>query len=222
MTPRARLLRRIEIALWVVGIGLLGVAVASSFDRWNYQAQQERALFQSAPAPLPAREPERGPEAVAGRADSPPAPPRQTAAVKAAASGRTPKSDPTALGRIEIPRLGVRAMVKEGGDEKTLARAVGLIPGSARPGEEGNMVLAGHRDTFFRRLEHIETNDTIRLVLPSETYEYRVRSVRIVEPEETSVLASRGVEEVTLVTCYPFTFVGPAPDRFIVTAARVN
>ena len=103
-----------------------------------------------------------------------------------------------------------------------LARAVGLVRGSAHPGEVGNMVLAGHRDTFFRPLRTIKVNDRIRMVVPPNTYEYEVQSLRVVAPEETSVLDSKGVEELTLVTCYPFRFVGPAPDRFIVSATRVN
>jgi sortase A len=126
------------------------------------------------------------------------------------------------LGRIEIPRIGVAAIVKEGGDEKTLSRAVGLIPGSSRPGDVGNVVLAGHRDTFFSGLRNIKVNDRIRVIVPPHTYEYEVQSLRVVTPDETQVLQSRGVEELTLVTCYPFRLVGPAPDRFIVNAARVN
>jgi sortase A len=129
---------------------------------------------------------------------------------------------PEAFARLEIPRLGVKAIVKEGDDAKTLLRAVGLVPGSARPGEEGNIVLAGHRDTFFYPLQDVRTGDRIRLVVPPHTYRYEVGSVRIVEPTETSVLQSRGMEELTLVTCYPFHFVGPAPQRFIVSATRVN
>jgi sortase A len=133
-----------------------------------------------------------------------------------------PAADPTAVGRIEIPRLGVTAIVKEGADEGTLARAVGLVRGTARPGEVGNMVLAGHRDTFFRPLRNIKVNDRIRMIVPPNTYEYEVQSLRVVAPEETSVLDSKGVEELTLVTCFPFRFIGPAPDRFIVSATRVN
>jgi sortase A len=126
------------------------------------------------------------------------------------------------LGRIEIPRLGVSAIVREGDDDATLRRAVGRIPGTALPGEEGNMGLAGHRDTFFRSLRRIEVGDRIRLVVPPNTYEYRVDSLSVVEPHEVSVLDSNGIEELTLVTCYPFRFVGPAPDRFVVKAKRID
>lgn len=222
MTHVSRGFRRAEITLCVVGISLLGVAFAETFTRWSYQAQQERALARgpalSVPVAVPA--PVVAPVAasdVAPVAHVTPSPPPPVAKKRRAAP-----PDPTAFGRIEIPRLGVAAIVKEGADERTLARAVGLIPGSARPGEPGNIVLAGHRDTFFRPLRKIKLNDRIRVIVPPDTYEYRVQSLRVVSPDETSVLDSNGVEELTLVTCYPFRFVGSAPERFIVSATRVN
>jgi sortase A len=131
-------------------------------------------------------------------------------------------ADPLAVGRIEIPRLGVAAIIREGTDENTLDRAVGLFPAGARPGGPGNTVLAAHRDTFFRPLRRIRVDDRIRVVVPPNEYEYRVESLKVVSPAETSVLRSRGVEELTLVTCYPFRWIGPAPNRFIVSAMRVN
>lgn len=143
-------------------------------------------------------------------------------AQRAVADESDADADPAAIGRIEIPRLGVAAVVREGADEETLSRAVGLIPGAAHPGQSGNVVLAGHRDTFFRPLRKIKVNDRIRLVVPPNTFEYRVESTRVVTPDETSVLQSKGLDELTLVTCYPFRFIGSAPDRFIVSATRVN
>ena len=116
----------------------------------------------------------------------------------------------------------MRAIIRKGADEDTLDRAVGLVPGTAHPGEAGNIVLAAHRDTFFRPLRNIRVADRIRLVVPPNEYLYEVDSTRVVSPEETSVLQSRGTEELTLVTCYPFRFIGPAPDRFIVSAKRVQ
>lgn len=211
-------LRWIEILLCVLGVSLVGVAFGKTALRWNDQAVQERALMRG-PAVSPAVSPTVPP--AVSVVEKPIVPvavtPRRTASKRAAIA-----ATPTAYARIEIPRLGVAAIVKEGADETTLARAVGLVPGSARPGEPGNTVLAGHRDTFFRPLRKIELNDRIRLIVPPHTYEYRVRSMRVVAPEETSVLASNGVEELTLVTCYPFHFVGPSPDRFIVNATRVE
>ena len=232
MTQRSRWFRRVEAALWIVGVCLIGGASGATWSRWQYQIEQERALF-GGPAVSAAVGPRAGTTAVDGEGKVPPArkedddsaaraervatpPPRD--AVKTAAR----KVDPSLIGRIEIPRIGVRAIVKKGGDDKTLARAVGLVPGSPQPGEIGNAILAGHRDTFFRPLRNIKVNDEIRLVSPKETLEYRVKSVMIVGPEDTGVLASKDVEELTLVTCYPFRFVGTAPERFIVNAVRVN
>jgi sortase A len=233
MKTVSKWLRMVELALWVAGLALLAVAFEATFERWTYQAQQERALFQRGPA-VAAVTRQRSPSVEADRAAAEAiatavhatepdhdvvmpfkAPPLQARAQESA-------SDPAAMGRLEIPRLGVAAIVADGSDDATLARAVGRVLGSALPGQRGNMVLAGHRDTFFRPLREIEVNDRIRFVAPSDTYEYRVSSMRVVEPEETSVLASKGAEELTLVTCYPFNFIGPAPERFVVVATRVN
>lgn len=233
-------LRRLEIALWIAGVCLLGGVVAANVSRWQHQRQQERALVErgsavsvrlapaarSATRAVAAREvpgPHLPPGLVpSGETTVRPEPEKVSIARVKAERDVTAADAPLAFGRIEIPRVGIRAIVDEGADDRTLARAVGLIPGSAKPGENGNVVLAGHRDTFFRPLRKIELSDRIRLVVPPHTYEYEVQSVRVVSPEETSVLASKGVDELTLVTCYPFRFLGPAPERFIVSATRVN
>ena len=125
------------------------------------------------------------------------------------------------IGRIEIPRLGLSAIVAEGTDKTTLRRAVGHIPGTALPGQPGNAGLAGHRDSFFRPLRDILQNDMITLTTLRGEYRYRVVSTQIVVPTEVSVLNPTGNESLTLVTCYPFYFVGAAPSRFIVRAERV-
>ena len=130
-------------------------------------------------------------------------------------------TDPLVLGRIEIPRIGVTAIVREGVDDSTLAIAVGHISGTARPGERGNMALAGHRDSFFRALRDIRLHDTIRIVTVEQSFEYVVDSTEIVGPEDTRVLDPTGDTVLTLVTCYPFTYVGHAPNRFIVRASLV-
>jgi sortase A len=234
MKRSSRFLRLVEITLCIAGISLLGVVLGETFLRWDYQAQQARALERgpavSVRANVPVIEVAPEPAAVASAETVGPPDPVKASPVERVKEPApkinkkrvAPALHPTAYGRIEIPRLGVKAIVKEGADEGTLARAVGLVRGSARPGELGNMVLAGHRDTFFRPLRNIKVNDRIRMVVPPNTYEYEVQSLRVVAPEETSVLDSKGVEELTLVTCYPFRFVGPAPDRFIVSATRVN
>jgi sortase A len=125
------------------------------------------------------------------------------------------------LGRMEIPRLGVSVIVAEGTDEATLRRAGGHIAGTSLPGQHGNVGIAGHRDTLFRPLRNIRQNDVITLTTLAGEYRYRVISTEIVSPSDVTVLESSGHETLTLVTCYPFYFVGPAPDRFIVRAARV-
>jgi sortase A len=125
------------------------------------------------------------------------------------------------IGRIEIPRLGVSAIVMEGDDRITLRRAVGHIPGTALPGKPGNVGIAGHRDTFFRPLQNIKRDDVVTLTTVLSEYRYRVLSTTIVNPTDMWVLASGRNEILTLVTCYPFYFIGSAPSRFIVRAERV-
>jgi sortase A len=125
------------------------------------------------------------------------------------------------IGRLEIPRLGLSVIVIEGEDKTTLRRAAGHVPGTALPGQAGNVGITGHRDTFFRPLRNIRWNDMITLITLQGEYRYRVVSTRVVSPDDIAVLDSTGGEVLTLVTCHPFYFVGPAPDRFIVRAERV-
>lgn len=125
------------------------------------------------------------------------------------------------IGRVAIPRLGVSVMVIEGISHKTLRRAAGHIPGSAMPGHPGNAAISAHRDTFFRPLRNIRQDDLITVTTPFAEYHYRVISIRIVAPTEVSVLEPSVNEVLTLVTCYPFYFLGAAPDRFIVRAERI-
>ena len=125
------------------------------------------------------------------------------------------------LGRIEIPRLGLAAMVAEGTDSHTLRRAVGHIPGTALPGQRGNVALAGHRDAFFRGLGQVRPGDQVRLRTEAGVFVYEVGFSRIVGPDRTDILDPSGVPTLTLITCYPFTWIGPAPQRFIVSARLV-
>ena len=126
------------------------------------------------------------------------------------------------LGRLKIPRLHVAAMVREGADSGTLRTAIGHIPGTALPGKTGNVGLAGHRDTFFRALRDIEKDDAIDFETDSGTFRYAVQSTKIVNPRDVSVLTASTGRTLTLVTCYPFYYVGSAPKRFIVRAVQVN
>lgn len=125
------------------------------------------------------------------------------------------------MGRMEIPRLGMTLIIAEGTAGATLRRAGGHIRGTGLPGHSGNIGIAGHRDTLFRPLQNIHQDDVIMLTTLQGEYRYRVVSTRIVKPSDVEVLSPDGEEILTLVTCYPFYFVGPSPDRFIVRAKRV-
>jgi sortase A len=196
-TPRSRpaLLRWLERLLLVVGIVCIGYYGYVSAETMLYQAYENRELD----AILASR--------------TPPAP-------DMAIPNRTPRlaTPGETVGRIEIPRLGVSAIIKAGTDARTLQLAVGHISGTALPGEPGNVGLAGHRDTFFRRLRDIRTDDEIRVTTPTREYSYRVERTNVVEPADVWVLDPTTHPALTLVTCYPFSYVGSAPQRFIVRA----
>ena len=110
------------------------------------------------------------------------------------------------------------AIVREGDDAATLRHAVGHIPDTAMPGEQGNAGLAGHRDTFFRGLKSIREGDRITMTTTQGVLEYTVRDTSVVDPDDVSVLRPTGRRTLTLVTCYPFYYIGSAPRRFIVQA----
>ena len=199
MTSRSTL-RWIERGLFIVGLVLLAV--------W-YKVDHESRAFQ---------------DAATKRLD---AALRETALLGPRPSDSThPARLPVALekgvlGRLEIPRLHISAIVAEGTDAKLLSRAVGHIGSTALPGSPGNVGLAGHRDTFLRGLGEVRENDVIRFVTLRGTYVYRVEWGAVVEPGRVDVLDSTATPAITLVTCYPFQAVGPAPDRFVVRARQV-
>jgi sortase A len=126
------------------------------------------------------------------------------------------------IGRMEIPRLGVSTVVLEGDSDQVLRKGVGHIPSTSLPGGAGNVAVAGHRDTFFRALKDIRRNDDITLATTTGTFHYRVSSVQVVRPNDTQVLAPSDQASLTLVTCYPFRFVGSAPKRYIVHAQQIE
>jgi len=126
------------------------------------------------------------------------------------------------LGRLEIPRLGLSTIVIEGDDEYTLLVGAGHLPETPLPWHDGNSVLAGHRDTDFRPLRDIQAGDTIRFHTADITVEYIVRETEIVEPTDVTSLRATDVPTLTLITCYPFSYIGPAPKRFIVRAERTT
>jgi len=191
-------LRTTQRLLFAAAILLLGYCGYVLVDAWIFQKQENAALERFVPNQVPA-------------------------VVAAASPESLPAIGPDGLiGRIDILRLGVSVIVVEGTAHKTFRRAAGHIAGTALPGQRGNIGIAGHRDTFFRPLRNIQRDDLITLTTPGGTYDYRVVSIRIVQPEDVAVLDSDGNEVLTLVTCYPFYFLGSAPQRFIVRAARVT
>jgi LPXTG-site transpeptidase (sortase) family protein len=138
-----------------------------------------------------------------------------------AAAPTTPSSEPV-LGILEIPRLGIETPVLEGIDDGTLRRAVGHIPGTSLPADGiGNIGIAGHRDTLFRPLKDVEQKDVILLKTLAGNHRYLVDSIRVVEPDNVTVLKKMDQRTLTLVTCYPFNFVGAAPLRFVVQAREI-
>jgi sortase A len=128
-------------------------------------------------------------------------------------------ADMSPVGKLEIPDIGLSVMIAEGASARVLSRAVGHLRDTALPGELGNVVLAGHRDTFFRRLGSLKAGDVIKVITPQGQYIYGVRFTRVISARETWVLDPSGGRTLTLVTCYPFYFVGPAPERFVVRAS---
>jgi sortase A len=127
------------------------------------------------------------------------------------------------IGKVDIPRLKLSAAVAEGDDEKTLRTAVGHLPDTPLPWHRrGNVAIAAHRDGLFRRLENIRLDDDVRVVTSRGEYHYRVTKTRIVNPDDVWVIAPTQVPTITLITCYPFSFVGNAPRRFIVQAELVG
>jgi sortase A len=194
--PR-RALVWLERILLIVAIVCLGYYTYVSAEAYLYQAYENReldAILASAPA-------------------------ARTVAPAAAGRVRARPANGEIIGRVEIPRLDVSVVVRAGSDARTLQLAVGHIPGTALPGEAGNVGLAGHRDTFFRRLKNIRPDDEIRVATPHGVFVYRVERTVVVKPTDVWVLDQTDSSILTLVTCYPFTYVGSAPDRFIVRAS---
>jgi sortase A len=204
-------LRFCEKAL--IGLGLVLVAIYGSFraHAWFFQAYDSWSFDQAArQAQSRAEEPVA--ENYEGWASA-----RILAHQKSLA--RSPR---TIVGRLLIPALDMNVMVLEGTDRWTLNRAAGHVEGTALPGKTGNVVISAHRDGFFRTLGRIRQGDEISLVTLEKTYTYQVERTQIVNPNETHVMDPSVNPILTLVTCYPFYFVGDAPQRFVVQAQLVR
>lgn len=126
------------------------------------------------------------------------------------------------LGMLDVPRLRMSLPVVQGDDDRTLKLSVGHLPDTPLPWQPGNSAIAGHRDGLFRPLKGVAVGDTVTFRTTREEIHYRVTATDIVKPDNLSVLAPRSRDSLTLITCYPFTYVGPAPKRFIVHAERVS
>jgi sortase A len=141
---------------------------------------------------------------------------------EAIAAGKAPSSDiPDVLAILRVDRLGWSVTVRRTAHVEDLARGAGWISGTAAPGQAGNIGIAGHRDTFFRPLAQVRIDDEIALIAPNAETRYRVTETLIVDPAQLSVLNATSTPTLTLVTCYPFRFVGPAPNRFVVKAQAI-
>lgn len=191
-------LRSIEGTLLLLGALCLGFYGGAHLAAAREQAQLEREL-ERAPvvaAAIPATS-----------ADAPPSVP-------------VPVAPPRGhvVGRLEMPRLGLSVVAREGADVRTLRRAVGHVPRTALPGQKGNAAFAGHRDTFFRPLKDVRRGDEVVVTTPEGRYRYVVQEMRVVMPTDVWVLEPTGQASLTLVTCYPFNYFGAAPKRFIVRA----
>ncbi len=133
-----------------------------------------------------------------------------------------PIADGGVIGEIEVPRLKLKAIVVQGDSENLLRRAVGHLPETALPGEAGNVALAGHRDGLFRPLRNVRPGDTITLRTPEREFQYEVEWTAIVPPTAVRVIQPTTEPALTLVTCFPFYYVGAAPERFIVRARKIS
>ncbi len=196
-------LRWVRRALYACAVLLLGYCGFALADAWVFQWREGRDLDRWV----------RDQRVVSGDAPQTASSPTPQAAPAAAMDGL--------IGRIEIPRLLFSAVVVEGIDKTTLRRAVGHIPGTALPGQPGNVGLSGHRDTFFRPLKDVKIKDEVHFSTLKGDFKYEVVSLRVVEPDNVDVLAPSGENVLTMVTCYPFYYVGPAPKRWIVRARQV-
>jgi sortase A len=225
VTPARRRLRKglrvLEITLWSLAAALLGCYAYVYLDRTVYQAYQEWAFD---------RQLDHQPSSAVSyvlHAPKPSAFPASKEPAGAYANIPAPRSVPSpargsVLGRIEIPRLGVRAMIVDGTTSACLRRAVGHIEGTPLFGQPGNVGLAGHRDTLFRGLRGTRIGDQIEVRTLDGRYTYVVDGIQIVNPDDVQVLDASASRTLTLVTCYPFDYVGAAPRRFIVHARQTG
>lgn len=197
MTRRQRTLRTIERVSFALGVLCLGAYAFGKGEAWLFAVRQEARLGVVTAVSRPS-----GLMTESKPAVSPPSL-RQIAASE------------EAWGLIEVPRISVRAFVAEGVDKKTLRVAVGHVAHTAFPDENGNVALAGHRDSVFRPLSQLLVGDIVTLTTPTAIFDYQIDTIEVVEPTRVDVLDPTKESVLTLVTCYPFDVLGPAPLRMV-------
>lgn len=187
--PRRRL---ISYALVLVGVALLSYVAAEYYGMFHAQRQLARQFAEQQ---------------------------EQSAAQQTthASSAAAPPSSPAnGLMRLVIPRINLDAIVVEGSSRRALMRGPGHLETTAYPGDEGNVVITAHRDTFFRHIYELNKDDVIQVQRNGMTYLYQVTGKKIVEPTDLAVAAPTKDARLTLITCYPTYFIGPAPERLVV------
>jgi sortase A len=206
MTTRLALMRLVEVLSWALGIVCLAAWTAGSVDgiaarrleMQRFVAVRDAARFATGLPDQSLWDPKR---------------------IEAWRETLT-QDGPPPLAVLRIPRIGLEVPVLAGIDAWTLNRGVGHIAGTAVPGETGNAGIAGHRDGFFRGLKDVQPGDVLQLETWTESIDYRIDRIWVVDPGDVWVLEPTPVAAVTLVTCYPFYFIGPAPRRYIVRALQ--
>lgn len=207
LRSRASAVARAEFLLWVVGA--LCVAACALTGARALAARRQAEAFGRQAETLRPQAPEGKNLPSASLKQSVPSAPAEGQA-KAGAS--------VVIGRLDIPQISLSVPVMADYDPNSLLRGVGHIQGTAMPGGLGTMGLAGHRDTYFRPLRRIAPRMEIRVADETGMYHYEVDSTEVVTPEQVEVLEIRSRPELTLVTCFPFDYIGAAPKRFIVHA----
>jgi sortase A len=208
---RSRLLRAIEWLFASIGLVCLAWYAAVMLRAIEYQRAESARLDRSMDIASQER-----------RGDSKGEPPPiENPTIERSEPPSSDKADHQLIGRLEIPRLKLSVMVVDGDDPATLNIAAGHLPDTPLPWEFGNSAVAGHRDSFFRALSDIKLRDNLIMMTPHGQFHYAVSSLRVVEPNDLTVLRQNGRSSLTLVTCYPFSYVGRAPKRFIVRADHV-
>lgn len=208
--------KRIEVALWTIGVMLL-VLFVGVLGWQEFERRHEIDAFLTARQNL--TKPAQSPEQLPSQKSAP-----ASVRVSSTHSERIAEHSPdgVALAILRIPAIKLVVPVSRGTGRSELLRGAGLVTGSALPGSAGNVAIAAHRDSFFRGLRNVAVGDVIELDSLKQTTRYRVTATQVVEPTDVQVLAEVGEPILTLITCYPFHYVGNAPRRFIVRAVATD